>query len=106
MDNKQIVQDLINRTIKNIDSCTEAQVKSDMKLAITSLIEFIGTEQPKILNPETPEDQIGKLFFKMVGGIAADALTAFLPSQKKALEQKFENVMAIYPLLKKYSQNG
>lgn len=103
-DNTGIIDRLIKTATDKIDSKSEAEIKTDMKKVVVSLIEFVGGEDGRILDPNTPEDEIGKLFFKMIGNLVMDGMTAKVsPVHKDKLEKKFENIMSLYPLLKSYS---
>jgi len=101
-----VEHELVKAAIHKIDSCTEEEIKSDMKLLVVSLVQFVAEQDARILEKNTPSEDIGKLSFKMVANVALEAMSAgVVPGGKKKLEKKFENIIKLHPLLIKYS-NG
>ncbi len=97
---------LVHKATNKIDSCTEQEIKEDMKFLVSSLIGFVAEQDERILSNETASDEIGKLFFKMIASIALEAMSAgVVPGGKKKLEKKFEGIMQLHPLLLKYSSH-
>lgn len=98
------IEKLISSVNDKIDGQPESEVKNEMKFLLTTLIEFVASRQPAILLSSTPPEKVGGLFFKMIGSIATDAMTAMVsPFHKKSFERSVENIMKLWPLLKKYS---
>lgn len=100
MNETEHVQKIVDFAINKIDNSTIEELRKDMKQLVTTLCEVVGKQQPDLLNPNTPEEKRGKLFFKMIGGIVADAMNPF---KKKQMEHDFKKVIELYPLLQKYS---
>ena len=97
--------DIINKVNVKIDNSTEDEIKNDFKLLVNSIVSFVANEQPRLLDKNTPESEQTKLFFKMIGSVATEGLTAgMFASSKKKMEHKFVNVKKIYPLIQKYSE--
>ena len=87
-----------------ISTSTEAEIKSEMKLLVLSLIRLVGEQRPELLDKNTPEEDKLRLFFKFLAGSAMEAVTASaMPGGIKKLEKKYEDLLKIWPLLTKYS---
>lgn len=100
----ELTQNLIITACNNIDSKTEIEIKTDMKQFISALIEFVGVEEGGILDPNSPDDEKGKMFFKMITGIIADSMTAKVhPPTARRLEARFAKLTEMLPVLQAYS---
>lgn len=101
---KEEIERITSFANNKIDTSTPAELRSDMKVIVLSLIDFVASNKPELLYRETLSEDKLKLFFKMIAGAAMEAVTAsVMPGGMKKLENKYANIMQVYPLLVKYA---
>ncbi len=98
------VLNLIDLVCEKIDKTPTEEIRADFKQLVCSLIKFVGAEESRILDKNIPSDETGKLFFKMIGNIAMEAVTAQISgAAKKRFNAKIAGILELHPLLIKYS---
>lgn len=106
VEKKEIVAGLLATIHRNIDTGDKDAVIKDFKFLISSLVEFVGNEEPRLLDSTRETHEMGKLFFKFIGGLAADGLMAgAMPHMKVKFEKKLAPVLQIFPLVQKYTSH-
>ena len=90
---------LIEDIDRRITGAPAERVKEEFRILIVSIAKFAAQEDPTILNKGQDEHELLKKFFKMIGGIAMDAM---IPWKQKQLEQKMSGLMQIWPIIQKY----
>ncbi len=94
---------LIVQAILKIDARSEKEIKDDMKLLVSSLLEFISDIEPKLFDNTITMDEKTKLVMKKVGGIIKDYAFAFRQSDKDDFAKRFDSLKNILPIIKSYS---
>lgn len=95
---------LIN-AFKQIDSASEAEIKTDMKRLLSGTYQLLLSEDETLFTKEhTPMQLIGKIV-KLVTSIGSDFMTAQVsPRYKRKMEERFKDIIALGPVFKKYSE--
>lgn len=97
---EQYAKDVVHYAIHKIETSSKEDLQKDMKQLVTTLLNVLAKQEPALLDPTTPENKTGKLFFTMLGGICMDAMNPFM---KEEMKVQFAPVLALYPLMQKYS---
>lgn len=95
------VKKISDSAIHKIKTATREELENDLINVVTALVEAIGESEPRLLDENTPEDKLPKLFFTMITSIAGDFI---LPFKRKELQKRFDKVVALHPILQKYSK--
>ena len=82
------LKSIIKNATDKIQALPEQELRNDMKLFVSSILDFVGSESPKILVKGNDEDK-GRLFLKMIMNVGMDALNPFNAKKTKEKFAKF-----------------
>lgn len=104
MDNEKIVDEMLKGINHSIDAKPKDEVIADFKLLINSIVHFVASQEPRIMDKSLEDKEVAKYFMIMIGKLAGEGMTAqAMPFLAKNFEKKIEGIKKLYPLIQKYA---